>query len=175
MSSRSAQTLDDISLTFEGKPSQAKAGSVDDGPAKPTASTGFDPKLLLNPKGTLKHAQNADALSTDAKDGDKTISVGGVGPGVGSLIEKMHNIGKREDEPRKRPKTSHVPDDEGEEHDKNKKHSTSHGGNGGGVISDYVKTKREQGLNKAGPSAGIVDLTNGIHGQAHQIPEIVAC
>lgn len=165
MSSCSAPTLDDVSLTHKGKPLQGKSRSANGDSTKATATNGFDPKMLLSPKAALKHTRDDTTPSTAANDYDKIVPMAEADRGMGNMIEKMHKVGKREDEPRKRIKTSHVPDEEEEEHDRKKNQSKFHGVNGGGVIGDYVKTKREEGLNKAGPPAGVVDLTNGKPGK----------
>ncbi|KAL9062927.1 MAG: hypothetical protein Q9157_008530, partial [Trypethelium eluteriae] len=146
-------------LTVKGKSPQAKAKSVVNEPTEASNSNGFDPKMLLNPKGALKRGQDADSPPNDTVKDDATTSEVAPATGMSGMIEKMHKVGKREDEARKRIKTSHMPDDDAEEEKKNT--SKFQAATGGGVIGDYVKTKREQGLNNAGPPASTIDLTNG--------------
>ena len=161
-SAHPAPIFDDLALTFEGNYLQTRPQIVDRKPVHGMATKSFDPKLLLNPKGALKRERNDGIPPPNSKDDGVVPSEARVRTGMGSMIEKVHNVGKRQDEPRKRMKTSHALNEvEGE--DKKKSRSAFHASTGRSVIGDYVKTKREQGLDKAGPASDLVDLTNGAH------------
>ncbi|KAI9663211.1 MAG: hypothetical protein M1821_008259 [Bathelium mastoideum] len=155
-------TLDDIALTLKGKSSQVSAKSIDNEATMSITSSFIDPKMLLNPKGALKRERETPGLASqpelDNAAGSELRPTTELG-GMGGMIERMHNVGKREDAPRKRVKSSHIPSTE-EEPDGRKAKPNFNGTDGRGVVGDYVKTKREEGLNKAGPQASVVDLTN---------------
>ena len=83
----------------------------------------FDPKLLLNPK-----------TANVAPKRDEEAEEGPTEPNVTSMLEGMHNVFKRQDPPRKRPRV-----------DDRKDHSKStFSGSSGGVISDYLKNAKMQ-------------------------------
>lgn len=77
------------------------------------------------------------------------------GQGLGSLIERVHNVSQREERPRKKQRT------EGDEHESEEQKKTIFGSGGkGGEIGEYLKMKRKEGQDIAGPKA-VVDLTGG--------------
>ena len=78
------------------------------------------------------------------------------GQGMGSLIERVHNISQREERPQKKSKVQN--DDFGVEEDKKFK---SFGGGKGGEIGDYLKEKKKQGIAESKPVNAVVDLTGG--------------
>ena len=162
LASPSYETLDDLALTLKGNSQQIE------GPKVPSQTTSFtpinsiDPKLLLNPKGALKRERDVSVPTSGSKHGETAKPHVPTNSGMGGMIEKMHNVGKRDDQPRKRIKSTHVVGVEAEDHNGKKSTSRFHGSSGSGVIGDYVRAKREEGLSKAGPQASIVDLTNGM-------------
>ncbi|THY07841.1 hypothetical protein D6D01_09713 [Aureobasidium pullulans] len=72
------------------------------------------------------------------------------GTGLGSFMERMHNVTDREALPAsKKQKT--------DDHN-NEKHKATFKGGRGGVIGEYLKEQRDQGAREAGPASAI-DLT----------------
>ena len=155
----------------------------------PLSTPHFDPKQLLNPKGFNKHGGKEDtgiqsspaqrlepeAFHTDPFGQPKPpLHVNGVAnrghdrvadtaPGMGNLIERMHNVSKREEQPRKRQKKEHDSEDDQDD----TKKATFAGGGKGGVIGDYMKQKREEGKQESGPTRMLVDLTTGMESLSH--------
>ena len=78
------------------------------------------------------------------------------GQGMGSLIERVHNISQREERPQKKSKVQN--DEFGVEDDKKVK---SFGGGKGGEIGDYLKEKKKQGIEESNHVNAVVDLTAG--------------
>lgn len=77
--------------------------------------------------------------------------------GTGSLIEKIHGLRDREERPQKRRKHEHVNEDGTELH----KASGFTGGGKGGVITEYMQQKKEEGKKEAASAGSVVDLTTG--------------
>lgn len=123
------------------------------------SSSHLDPRQLLDPKG-YKPAQLKKALDNttvpDLSNGLQKRSLeSGELQGMGSLIERVHNVSQREDRPRKRQKS----EKSGGEDEDPKKIAFAGGGKGG-EIGDYMKQKRKEGQSSLGPSS-VVDLTRG--------------
>lgn len=181
-SSPNSQGNAHLFIYSQGQGRPKKAGSLN-GDA-PLSTPHFDPKQLLNPKGFNKHQGKEDAQVKPATaqihqpdDSDSVPRdlprrsphangaptrehglVEGEGPGMGNLIERMHNVSKREEQPRKRQKKEHSSQDEQED----MKKATFAGGGKGGVIGEYMKQKREEGKQESGPTRTLVDLTAGM-------------
>ncbi|KAL1386563.1 SNF2 family helicase/ATPase-like protein [Phyllosticta capitalensis] len=111
--------------------------------------TKYDPRALLNPKAAAaaKQEEKSQSQSTNHEEDG--------GPGMGSMIERMHGIQRREDQP---VKTKHAAQP-GQEEEVETKKSKFNGASGGSVLSEYVAEKKKEGAMEAGPSA-IVDLTD---------------
>ena len=143
------------------------------------ASSTFDPRRLLNPKGFNKEHRQKDSTypSTESTFGQSSpttlqldskpseINVNGLlkrdhddceGEGMGSLIEKVHNVSQREGRPQKKPKVENGDFDV----DEDKKFGFVSGGKGG-EIGDYLKDKKRQGIADSGLVNTVVDLTGG--------------
>lgn len=76
------------------------------------------------------------------------------------MLERMHNVGSREDKPQKRLKKGIGADEDGEDLvEVSKKANFSGGSSKGGVLGEHIKQKREEG--KADENRGIIDLTEG--------------
>lgn len=76
------------------------------------------------------------------------------GQGMGSLIERVHNVSQREERPQKRQKVETF-EDESEK-------KAIHGGGGkGGEIGEYLKQKKKEGIEESGAVSSVVDLTGG--------------
>ena len=150
-------------------------------PPIPAFSSQFDPRRLLDPKAFGKNSQKPDDRSPSImttpseyssplraspnlpngefpevnsngahkRDHDNTKV-----PGMGSLIERVHNVSQREERPQKKQKIETF-----EEDDKYKNYG---GGGKGGEIGEYIKQKKKEGIEESGPSATIVDLTGGM-------------
>ncbi|KAK4958666.1 hypothetical protein LTR66_013130, partial [Elasticomyces elasticus] len=112
----------------------------------------YDPRALLNPKAAAQRAATDAAAAKEDADIDADTPVG-----MGSMIERMHKIDKREDQPHKKRKTASDGDNA---NDAKAGNSAFHGGKGG-VIGEYMKEKRMEGQGKMGPVVTeAVDLTN---------------
>ncbi|TKA61468.1 hypothetical protein B0A49_12576 [Cryomyces minteri] len=129
----------------------------------------YDPKALLNPKGAAKRSRDLDGTGEEEVVEATPATKGYVRQhkeqqelGMGSMIERVHNVGKREDQPQKRVKTNHNADEETD-----KKVTFEGGGGKGGVIGEYMRQQKEEGkqaASEAGPpataaSSSVVDLT----------------
>ena len=128
----------------------------------PVPKTLFDAKQLLDPK-SFKTGQKVKDAKINHQTGDLSThsEVNGVqkreieeleGLGAGSMIERMHNVSKREDRPHKKQKTT-------DEEDKDKDSKSHFSGAGkGGILGEYVKEERQKGL-ESNDNNGAVDLT----------------
>lgn len=120
----------------------------------PRASPHFNPKQLLNPKGFRKPPE--DHEKSDAARPEHGADVKDA-PGLGTLIERIHNVSSRVDVPRKKQKMEHR-----SENDQEQKKAVFAGGGKSGVIGDYMKGQREEGMRTGGPTTTTVDLTTGM-------------
>lgn len=78
------------------------------------------------------------------------------GPGIGSLIERVHNVSQREERPLKKQKTEAFEDNE------DGKKASFGAGTKGGDLGQYIKDKRKEGVAESGSVSSVVDLTGGI-------------
>ncbi|MCJ1256463.1 hypothetical protein MMC24_004284 [Lignoscripta atroalba] len=175
-SSASFHLRDDTHSKFENKGRHNKASNQNR--LVPTARTTFDPKLLLNPRGAdVKLHQRSDETDSTssaepkpshAPSSPQSIDLGhdsrkrqrnaSEDQGMGSLIERMHNVTKREVRPQKKQKKEHtVEDDEDDQHK-----AAFAGGGKGGDIGEYMRQKRKEGQQESRPTSMIVDLTKGL-------------
>lgn len=170
----SYKSRDDAHLMLQGQArarlSSSQTGSHQSSPPR------FDPRQLLNPKGydpsqrrkdeeaqsslpaspSAMHITHPDSLSTQSNGAHKRDQEE-VERGMGSLIEQVHNVSKREDRSHKKQKRE-VPDETAEEEQRK---AAFAGGGKGGEIGEYMKQKRREGQQDAGPTNAIVDLTAG--------------
>jgi len=134
----------------------------------------FDPKALLNPKAAAKRSNNDSDIKEPANPygseamNNKNFQTSSPkrsqpegellngDPGQFMMLERMHNVGRREDQPQKRLKKDVGVDEDGEELVDVGKKADFSGGSKGGVLGEYVKQKREEG--KAENDV-IIDLT----------------
>ena len=170
---------DDAYHVFEGKgkkPAMKEATNQ-------AHSSQFDPRRLLDPVNFSKTngrrgIQSPSTVSTSLGDpsptqpsphqwrgGTPEVNGNGLnkrdhddyeGQGMGSLIERVHNVSQREERPQKKQKT------ETSEDDKEKKAAFGGGGKGG-EIGEYMRQKKKEGLKESGPAAAVVDLTGGMY------------
>ena len=153
--------------------------------AQPTSSAfsnQFDPRRLLDPKAFGNESRKPNDRSPPIMDGPpehsnllraypslpngESCEVNSNGahkrdcdnekvPGMGSLIERVHNVSQREERPQKKQKI--------ETFDEDDKYKKNFGGGGkGGEIGEYIKQKKKEGIEEDGSSATIVDLTGGM-------------
>lgn len=161
-----SSTASQLSLTQEGKARSSRAQSA--ASEAPKASTPlFDPKVLLSPRAASKRSRNALEDEDSTTQSDDTLS-SGAPSGLGNFIERIHNVSRREDEPRKRIMKDIRVDGE----DPTNK-STFTGTANGTVLGQYIKDKREEGKLQepdSGPPVNlplrpnndVVDLTGGM-------------
>ena len=120
----------------------------------------FDPKALLNPRAAPKRkadgprGRSASPKGRDAVDDGHKVR----GPDrMGSMIERIHNVGAREYAPHKRRKAD---EKQAADAEPAKKYTTFDGGSGSGsVLSDYVKKKQTEDDTVGAQASRIVDLT----------------
>jgi hypothetical protein len=79
------------------------------------------------------------------------------GGGMGSMLERMHNVAEREMLPQKRRKIH-------EEHPEDKRKAEYNGGGKGGVLGEYMRVKKEEGQKERqnGTHVAAVDLSAGL-------------
>ena len=184
-SQRSEDNADDT-LENKGKKTMNSQNPTNSDQATPST---FDPRRLLDPKGFNKDQRQRDPKSTlidssSAQPGPSNVQLNGKAPenngdpikskvngsqkrdledwdgrGMGSLIEKVHNVSQREQRPQKKPKVEHGDFDVEED----KRAGFVGGGQGGGEIGDYLKEKKKQGIAESGTVNGVVDLTGGTY------------
>ncbi len=172
---------DDAYHVFNGKGKKASKTAVTQ-PSIPAFSSQFDPRRLLDPKAFGKNSQKSDERSPSIMTTPSEYSSplraspnlpNGESPevnsngaykrdhdntkvsGMGSLIERVHNVSQREERPQKKQKIETF-----EEDDKYKKNFG--GGGKGGEIGEYIKQKKKEGIEESGSSATVVDLTGGM-------------
>ena len=152
--------------------------------AQPTSSAfsnQFDPRRLLDPKAFGNESQKLDDRSSPVMDGTpehsnllhaypslpngESCEVNSNGahkrdydnekvPGMGSLIERVHNVSQREERPQKKQRIETFEEDD--------KYKNFGGGGKGGEIGEYIKQKKKEGIEEDGSPATIVDLTGGM-------------
>ena len=152
---------DDAYPMLEGK---GKKGSGAHQPGQ-TTSSHFDARRLLDPAGfdSTKHRSISTDPMLEDKKTDIEVRDTGLskrdrdeyeGQGMGSLIERVHNVSGREERPQKKQKSENFQDDR----DK----IAIHGGGGkGGEIGEYMRQKKKEGIAESGAATSIVDLTGG--------------
>lgn len=178
MSSPLSQDSNDAHFCLEDegrtKPAPAKKATT------PLATPQYDPKQLLNPKSfdgkRCKEGENdstprtqetaEEPVSSNANPQFMFDSPGSAssqhyddqdkGGGTTNLIERMHNITRREERPAKKQKTVHQDKEEPEA-----AKVTFAGGGKGGEIGEYMKSKRKEGQEEAGAASTVIDLTAG--------------
>ena len=184
----SQQSEDNADGTLENK-GKRTMNSQNPTNSQQVAPITFDPRRLLDPKGFNKDQRHKDPKSTlidssSAQPGPSNVQLDGKAPenngdpikskvngsqkrdledldgrGMGSLIEKVHNVSPREQRPQKKPKVEHSHFDVEED----KRVGFVGGGQGGGEIGDYLKEKKKQGIAESGTINGVVDLTGGTY------------
>ena len=145
------------------------------------SSTTFDPRRLLDPNGFNNHQRQRDSKSASSEStldqpSPSSLQLTGKpfetnvhglhkrdhgdyeGQGMGSLIEKVHNVSQREERPQKKPKLENGDFDVEED-----RRVSFVGGGKGGEIGDYLKEKKKQGITESGPVNTVVDLTGGTY------------
>lgn len=111
----------------------------------------YDPRALLNPKATAKRSRTESTQPEDGSTPDPAEDVSG----MRSMIERMHGIQRREDQPVKKQKRELADEQDGRK-------ATFAGGGKSTVLGDYMTEQRKEGEKEAGPppaSSAVVDLT----------------
>ena len=177
---------DDAYLILEnkGKKTMSVQNTTTAGQA---ASSTFDPRRLLDPKGFSNDQRQRDSQGASSKPGsgqsissDEQIASKPTeneegstetkvdclnkrdrkdyeGQGMGSLIESLHNVTQREGRPQKKSK---IEKEQFGVEDDNKVDFV--GGGRGGEFGDYLKEKKKQGIAESGSANAVVDLTGGM-------------
>lgn len=157
-------TTPDVDLSNEspvlmeaGQSKSATAGGSDTSPKVKIPT--YDPRALLNPKAAKRAPDESEIKDIQSNNtGDPNATIEDADIGMGSLIERVHGVGKREAHAEKRRKVNH--DEDIDDNDKKQK-ATFTGAGKGGPVAEYVKKKREEGQAESGPvtASSIVDLT----------------
>ena len=180
----SLEQLENMDCTYssieKGRKAETAAGRF----ATPMPASTWSPSLLLNPKGydsTKRKKENTPDISLSERETASTPSNPATAPpqfvfaspgpdssdqtvhqnnsvGLGTLIERVHNVSKREDRPSKKQKTAHVVEEA-----ENGPKAVFTGGSKNGEIGEYMRQKRQEGVQEAGPSSRVVDLTAGMY------------
>lgn len=122
--------------------------------ASQASQLAYDPGALLNPKAAAKRSRTELAPPEDAASQDPAEDAAG----MGSMIERMHGIQHRGDQPVKKQKRATT-----DEQDHLRK-AAFEGGGKGTILGEYIMEQRKEGEKKAGPppaSTAVVDLTAG--------------
>ena len=157
------QTVKDDAYEFESK--GKKAVSEQQVGRKP--SSHVDARRLLDPAGFDQiKLPNMPSDSVSTADRGRSEANGSSpskrdydayeGQGMGSLIERVHNVSEREEHPQKKQKSADF------ENDQDKK-AIYGGGGKGGEIGEYMKQKKKEGIAESGSCSSIVDLTGGMY------------
>lgn len=114
----------------------------------------FNPRQLLSPR-EYTPTQHTKGLNNTTDSGPNVLTpkIGREeenGQGMGSLIERLHNVSQRGEPPQKRLKPHQTGTENGT--------TAFVGGGKGGEIGEYMKQKRDESLITSGP-APVVDLT----------------
>ncbi|KAH7026886.1 SNF2 family N-terminal domain-containing protein [Macrophomina phaseolina] len=120
--------------------------------ASQASQLAYDPGALLNPKAAAKRSRTELAPPEDAASQDPAEDAAG----MGSMIERMHGIQHRGDQPVKKQKRATT-----DEQDHLRK-AAFEGGGKGTILGEYIMEQRKEGEKNAGPppaSTAVVDLT----------------
>ena len=136
----------ELDLTMEIETLSGAYGASPNSPKSVTSRP--DPALLLNPKAAKRGQRN----ETEEPQNSEEVSF----TGMGSMIERMYRVERREDAGTKRRKVE--TDGGNEEIQENKRQFA--GTTKGGVVTEFLDKKREENSTKAEGSSTIIDLTN---------------
>ena len=144
------QLLDPKAFTNDQRQRDSKITSTE---SHLRQSTPSDQQLISKISEGTEHRSDVDVNVNGLHKRDREDFEG---QGMGSLIERVHNITQREERPQKKSKVQN--DEFGSEGDRKVK---SFGGSKGGEIGDYLKEKKKQGIAESKPVNAVVDLTGG--------------
>ncbi|KAF4535889.1 Transcription termination factor 2 [Lasiodiplodia theobromae] len=119
--------------------------------ASNTSAPAYDPRALLNPKAAAKRARTQSSQPEGASAEQPTDET----TGLGSMIERMHGVQRREDQPAKKQKRDPTDEPAGTK-------ATFEGAGKNTVLGEYVTEQKKLGEKEAGPlpaSSSVVDLT----------------
>ncbi|KAF4551915.1 SNF2 family N-terminal domain-containing protein 1 [Elsinoe fawcettii] len=133
-------------------PSRGKTSNDTTMSSSPLTPSKYNPAQLLNPKSAqMRNANDPQYKDIQAPQEDEA---GAPSNTYGSILERFHNVEKREAAPLKRRAVAN----EDDEQDRDKKKAKFTGGGKGGIIGESVREMRQKAQEAAGPGA-IVDLT----------------
>lgn len=143
-----------ISLTKYNNSETIGSGRNNQVAFQPSPPPSFNPRQLLSPREYtptqrtmgLNMTTESDPIALPPKSGPGEEN----GQGMGTLIERLHNVSQRGEPPQKRLKHHQI----GTEN----RATAFVGGGKGGEIGAYMKQKRDENLITSGP-APVVDLT----------------
>lgn len=156
-------------LTFSGIHQRQPPSHVDNTPAKPSLPT-FDPKTLLNPKSAVARSNKMQSEPVNGiVNGVSNTSMADTVddlPGMGSMIERMHGVTKREAPPLKR-KSQEIEDD-GEDASQKKMKTSFNTGKSSGIMGEHLKAERAKAEAQSGQVTEPIDLTNDDDGDVDE-------
>lgn len=150
-SSNGTATADEKSLTMDIENGKLENGPPTSATSSKSTSSKPDPAFLLNPKAP-KRAREDDA--DELQDDDTSFA------GMGSMIERMHRVERRDESTPKRRKLEPAVDrdeDADDEDDRNKGQFSAATKNG--VVGEFIDEKRKENGAKAEGSSTVIDLT----------------
>jgi SNF2 family DNA or RNA helicase len=127
------------------------------------AAPRFDPRTLLNPRAANSRPNTPVQQlvggppgidSSDSQDQSAASS-----PGMGGMLERLHNVGTRDSAPRPKKRKSDVNGEEDASPDRKKSKATFNGAIAGGPLAEHMKAEREKFASQNGPSTSTIDLT----------------
>lgn len=150
-SSDGTVTADEHSLTMNIENGKLANDTPTSASSPNSTSSKHDPAFLLNPKASKRpHQDDADELQ-----GDEVLFMG-----MGSMIERMHRVERRDESTSKRRKLEPAIDrdeDRDAENDRNKGQFS--GATKNGVVGEFIDEKRKENGAKAESSSTVIDLT----------------
>ena len=144
----------------------------DSSPAKPSIPK-FDPKALLNPKAAAARSTTMDTnsyVNSTASPSENGMDSVDVKAGMGTLIERMHGLTKRE-APLKR--KSQDLEDVSEDGMQKKPKTTFNSGGSSGILGEHLKAERLKAGAQVIQSIEPIDLTNDTEDNEDDDIEIV--
>ena len=161
---------------------EAKAKKVSSQPARQVPTSLGNARQLLDPKGfsnangysngsriSSSSTPESQSLPNEYPNSDRSQPrkrEDSVPNGIGSFIEQLHSVSQREERPSKKQKV-----DKSADFDDDESKAAFIGGKGG-ELGEYMKQKKQEGLEEAGPQSTVIDLTRGMLPRS---PVLVPC
>lgn len=144
----------ELTQSAQGQASSRNSSQGASSSASNASAPAFDPRTLLNPKAAAKRARTQSSRPDGAAGEQPTDEA----TGMGSMIERMHGVQHREDQPLKKQRRDHADEEASTK-------TTFEGAGKNTVLGEYVTEQKKLGEKEAGPlptSSSVVDLTAGM-------------